>query len=113
MLYVLICCRIHQSENNFPLLRMLANLLLPLLLVACGSQAQDYWFCTFFPELCNVKSPNNPNPPSPDSDKEKMAVDTAGSCNCACALTAEVTMAHLTKYNACVGRGDRQRLYSS
>ena len=58
MLYVLVCCRIYQSENNFPLLRMLANLLLPLLLVACGSQAQDYWFCTFFGACCSIKLQN-------------------------------------------------------
>ena len=76
---------------------MLASLLLPLLLVACGSQAQDHELCIMYPELCI---------------EEKMGVDTAGSCNCACALTAEVTTAYQTKYNVCVGRSDRQRLCS-
>merc|ERR1719397_460752 len=46
---------------------MLANLLLPLLLVACG-QAQE----------------------TPDSSPGRsVAVDSPGACNCACARTAE------------------------
>ena len=77
---------------------MLANLLLVLLLVACG-QAQI---------------PEHPGfPEFPLSAVENMAVDTAGACNCACVRTAEVTVAYQTKYNACVWRADRQRLCST
>ena len=77
---------------------MLANLLLPLLLVACGQAQQT-------PDSSPGRSvavnwPGMPN----------MAVDTTGDCNCACASTAEVRMAYQTKYNACVGRADRHRL---
>ena len=68
---------------------MLANLLLPLLLVACG-QAQH-------PGVPDI----------PQAAVQNRAVDTAGACSCACALTAEVSMAYQTKHNACVGRADR------
>ena len=76
---------------------MLANLLFALLLVACG-QAQI---------------PERPGfPEFPLSAVQNMVVDTAGACNCVCARTAEVTLIYQTKpkYNACVGRIDRQRL---
>ena len=77
---------------------MLANLLLPLLLVACG-QAQET------PDSSPGRSV------AVDSPGRSMAVDTAGACNCACARTAEVSMAYQTEYSACVGRADRHCLY--
>ena len=80
---------------------MLANLLLPLLLVACGQAQQT-------PDSSPGRSVAVDWPGMPN-----MAVDTTGDCNCACASTAEVRMAYQTKYNACVGRGDRHRLYST
>ena len=84
---------------------MQVNLLLPLLLVVCGQAQQG-------PD----NLPGNRRgdlPPWPRGPGKSVAVDTAAACNCACALTAEVTMAYQTKYNACVGRGDRHRLYST
>ena len=77
---------------------MLANLLLPLLLVACGQAQQP-------PDSSPGRSVAVDWPGMPN-----MAVDTTGDCNCACASKAEVRMAYQTKYNACSGRADRQRL---
>ena len=88
----------YQSESHFPLARMLANLLLPLLLVACGQAQQP-------PDSSPGRSVAVDWP-----GMQTMAVDTAGACNCACAKTATVSVAYQTKYNACVGRGDRHRL---
>ena len=75
---------------------MLANLLLVLLLVACG-QAQL--------GLIPPMGPGgiDPNMAVDTAGMQNMAVDTTGDCNCACASTAEVRMAYQTKYNACVG----------
>ena len=77
---------------------MLANLLLPLLLVACGQAQQP-------PDSSPGRSVAVDWPAM-----QTMAVDTAGACNCACAKTATVSVAYQTKYNACVGRADRHRL---
>ena len=71
---------------------MLATLLLPLLLVACAHAKSQF------------------TPDIPQTAVQTMAVDTAGACNCVCVRTAEVSVAYQTKYNACSGRADRQRL---
>ena len=105
---------------------MLANLLLSLLLVACG-QAQLGLIPPMGPggidpnmavdtagmQNMAVDTTGRQNMAVDWPGRPNMAVDTAGACNCACASTAEVRMAYQTKYNACVGRGDRHRLYST
>ena len=80
---------------------MLANLLLPLLLVACGQAQQT-------PDSSPGRSVAVDWP-----GMQNMVVDKAGNCNCACARTATVSVAYQTKYNTCVGRGDRHRLCST
>ena len=114
---------------------MLANLPLPLLLVASGQSLRwpigpigpggigPSWTWQNMTTDTAQQGPDNlPGSPGMAARQhwppwigpgKSMAVDTAGTCNCACARTAEVTMPYQTKYNACVGRADRHRLCSA